>query len=561
MLKTSSKVDSESNSVADSSDDDIGKKSIAFDHKGSQTEQQLSDAGRDSSSQERSEPRATNDSGQSEEVEETGAIKPTSTQNEENAFCATYDFSSDEQEYTHADAPIMMDDIQGFTTEKFIKWATTQQIRPLAWEMGTVLRALHFDGKMFVKCSSRAYYIDMLQLIDEANLKSFRLVGIWFPELHQDVLAQELSESSLRNELKGLKPFSVLSIKVWIIDVQLEIYDVAKAVPHKIFDYYKFHRQELPFFAPKELRPERFQYVNAPGPDSFYYYGREAFLALAAKGNRMNTTTRRKLYLHGTMGTGKSHVMAAYAVYLVANQKRVVFIPDCRLLAVIPTRTLRNALLLAFADLKGSIIQDIEAIRTASNLKDFCDRIAARYTIYFLIDQVNALDPSEPTEDRLSVHQKEETRALLDWITVSHIKIQSGSGNYGHGLGDMLRQSSEDLLSFSGGLTAKEMASWWASDDDGLYCGENIGKAGREHIEAVTGRLPMLLNLLREIEHGDLKKLAATVGEGAAVGAENTRKLVELIEESDTTRRMAHMIHKFWVRVSARVKDTPDEAR
>lgn len=261
------------------------------------------------------------------------------------------------------------------------------------------------------------------------------------------------------------------------------------------------------------------------------------------------------------MGAGKSHVMAAYAAYLVANRRRVVFIPDCRLLAVRPTPTLRNALLLAFADLDGVVIHGIEAIRTAGNLKDFCDRIATQHTIYFLIDQVNALDPSEPTEDRLSVQQKEETRALLDWITVSHIKIQSGPGNYGHGLGDMLRQSSEDLLSFSGGLTDKEMSHWWASDEDGLYCGENLGKAGREQIEAVTGRLPMLMNLLKKVEHGDLENLAATDGEVAAVGAENTSKLVELIEESDMARHMAQLIHKFWVCISAKVKDASEEAR
>ena len=85
-------------------------------------------------------------------------------------------------------------------------------------------------------------------------------------------------------------------------------------------------------------------------------------------------------------------------------------------------------------------------------MKRFCDDLAGKVPIYFLIDQVNALDPTDQTGDRISNVQKEAVRNLLDWITTGHIKIQSGTGNYGHGRGDMVREASEEMMSFYGGL-------------------------------------------------------------------------------------------------------------
>jgi hypothetical protein len=232
------------------------------------------------------------------------------------------------------------------------------------------------------------------------------------------------------------------------------------------------------------------------------YYGRETFGELAKRCERMNRTSRL-LYLHGTMGTGKSHVMAACAAYLVANGKTVVFLPDCRLLAPSPHYIIRNALLLAFAD-SPRILPNIYSIKSDDDLRKFCKGIASKVTIHFLIDQVNALDAPDPALDRLSSRQKEHTRDLLDDITISHIKIQSGSGNYGHGLGDMRRQSSEGLMQFCGGLSSMEMAAWWDEESCGARWRDLLGEDGQRQIESTTGCLPIFLNLVSTTSPGSL---------------------------------------------------------
>lgn len=364
-------------------------------------------------------------------------------------------------------------------------------------------------------------------------------------------------------------------------------------------DYTNFTISKLPFFAPKELRPQRFRFVDE---DTFEYYGREAFEQLARMGGLMNTSTNRKLYLHGTMGTGKSHILAAYAAYLVANDKRVVFLADCRMVAMRPRHTIRNALLLAFSDLPN-ILEKITAIKTDDELETFCDNIAKGHTIYWLIDQVNALDPADPMEDRIPNSQKERTRIILDSITTNHIKIQSGSGNYGHGLGDMLRESSEDLMPFSGGFKQMELKKWWASSEFGSKWSGLIGAEGKAEIEAFTGSSPMLLAVVSKANPDKVPRAESSDGENVAVqdgeearsnvppgtptdalgkagekdpggpadsvkpneaaeaAARATEYLLKCIQDSNQLRTMAQMVHAFSVKMREKVTNTVDETK
>lgn len=137
-------MDGGSNSGIDRRNDNIGEKNITFNQEADQTDQQPGNIRSSSSTQEVSEQRATDGSGQSKEAEGMSTIGQTSTQDAEDSSCTIYELSSYKEHGAH---PVTMDDIRRFTTEELIEWAKTQKIRPLPWDMGTALRALHFDGK------------------------------------------------------------------------------------------------------------------------------------------------------------------------------------------------------------------------------------------------------------------------------------------------------------------------------------------------------------------------------------------------------------------------------
>lgn len=111
----------------------------------------------------------------------------------------------------------------------------------------------------------------------------------------------------------------------------------------------------------------------------------------------MKTEGRRLLYLHGTFRTGKSHVVAALACYLVRNQHRVMFLANRRPLAKALVRGMR--LQYAFTD-KPHVVSCITKIRVAQDVEDFYNEIADSETIYFLIVQVNALERRRCGQER-----------------------------------------------------------------------------------------------------------------------------------------------------------------
>lgn len=96
----------------------------------------------------------------------------------------------------------------------------------------------------------------------------------------------------------------------------------------------------------------------------------------------MKAEGRGLLYLHGTLGAGKSHVVAALVCYLVRNKHRVVFLADCRPLAKALVRGIKSALYLAFTD-KPHVISRIAKIRVGKDIEDFCNEIADSETICF----------------------------------------------------------------------------------------------------------------------------------------------------------------------------------
>ena len=78
------------------------------------------------------------------------------------------------------------------------------------------------------------------------------------------------------------------------------------------------------------------------------YMGREKFKELLKKVEELKQNPHVGLWLYGTIGYGKSHLLAALVCHLVSRGDVVFYVPDCRILARHPLRYLKAAMLLAW---------------------------------------------------------------------------------------------------------------------------------------------------------------------------------------------------------------------
>jgi len=166
----------------------------------------------------------------------------------------------------------------------------------------------------------------------------------------------------------------------------------------------------------------------------------------------MNIWQRQMYFLHGTLGAGKSHLLAALTCLLIKQGHKVVYLPDCRVMLRNPFGYLQFALRFAFHN-QEERATFLDNAKSLEDLEKFCHASAAEERLLFIIDQANALDPQDENDDRLSLDVKRQTRTLLDKITAEHLKLASSSGNYKHALHDRYRQTGERRLYLYGGLT------------------------------------------------------------------------------------------------------------
>ena len=138
--------------------------------------------------------------------------------------------------------------------------------------------------------------------------------------------------------------------------------------------------------------PERFQ--NAEFKDNmkgFQFMGRSIFSNLLQEVQSSDFLGKRhNLYLYGTSGTGKSHLLAALVCHLVRDRKRVVYLPGCLHLLEDARECFRSALLFAFYDDYHSR-QTIEGTWIVDDLLEFV-RKQPRGSLYLIIDQRNTLE-------------------------------------------------------------------------------------------------------------------------------------------------------------------------
>jgi hypothetical protein len=96
------------------------------------------------------------------------------------------------------------------------------------------------------------------------------------------------------------------------------------------------------------------------------------------------------VWLYGTQGYGKSHLLAVLACYLAAQDERVVYIPDCREWLRNPIGGIKKAMLFVWAD-EITAQEEIETLRTEAEIEDFtltC-QIFVCFALRFCNDRLN----------------------------------------------------------------------------------------------------------------------------------------------------------------------------
>lgn len=283
--------------------------------------------------------------------------------------------------------------------------------------------------------------------------------------------------------------------------------------------------------------------------DRFRFYGRLQFREIYTAAKSLAYRGCRMYYLHGTLGSGKSHILAALTCLLLKEGHRVVYLPDCRALLRHVFGYLQCALVLAYhRDSDTAARHYLERCKTIEQLATFCDKASTDHRLLFIIDQANALEPEDEALDRFTLEAKRDARTLLDKIVSCHLKLSSATANYLHGMADEIKQTGERRLQMYGGLTDEEMRYWWRNS--GL--GTQLNNEHRQKIEDSTGRLPILLNVI--------DKQATDLGE-AREGDDIIEQLLGGLLESQEARSMQKAIHKFGECQIERYKDTVSIAR
>ena len=204
----------------------------------------------------------------------------------------------------------------------------------------------------------------------------------------------------------------------------------------------------FPFpFIGGQLPSERFDFRES----YFEYMGRTAFSKLMDTVKDLKIGGFSRLYMQGTMGFGKSHILAVLAGLLSRAGKRVVYLPDSRELVVNTMRYMRTALLCAFADPHSSEVRDeIRALESKNNVIAFCEK---HPDTYFIIDQMNALDFEDINMDAVVDKRKAAVQEFLDNLTSGQYRITSASANHKTAMHMASKQRGEKKLALMGGMS------------------------------------------------------------------------------------------------------------
>jgi hypothetical protein len=201
------------------------------------------------------------------------------------------------------------------------------------------------------------------------------------------------------------------------------------------------HVHVLPFPLGRMETPARFKLDEKR---IWQYMGREKFAEFLSELQLVQRIpSYAKLWVYGTRGYGKSHLLAAMVCYLTALGKRVIYIPDCRLCVANPTAYLKTAMLFAWTD--KATQKKILTLNTEDKIKEFLEM---KPDVIYVIDQMNELSEARPVNKK-----KARLADLIETLTAGHKAILGASANYHEYLNRQVTENYDRTMWVYGGFT------------------------------------------------------------------------------------------------------------
>ncbi|KAF8228861.1 hypothetical protein L208DRAFT_1402996 [Tricholoma matsutake] len=176
----------------------------------------------------------------------------------------------------------------------------------------------------------------------------------------------------------------------------------------------------------------------------FRYMGRSQFKQLYELAQSPSFLHRhQKIYLYGSSGSGKSHLLVVLADFLIRTGETVVYIPDCLTLAQDFVGAMTDAFCFTFPESANAIA----SFKSVNDLVEFSrNKRTGDVPFYIIVDQLNALESNEPQPSKADAKQS------LERITYGHRYIFSASANEQSNQRANERQSATTVMKLHGGM-------------------------------------------------------------------------------------------------------------
>lgn len=252
---------------------------------------------------------------------------------------------------------------------------------------------------------------------------------------------------------------------------------------------------DLPYPSLLAMPFQRFGDNTIDGISHFKFMGRSQFCELQ---RRIENTSFLKgsetLYLYGSAGAGKSHLLAALTYHLVREGKRVFFIPDCYKLLLDPLVTMQDAYDFAYHD-----PLDPGTIEHFDNVDELVCSLKHDRDVYIIVDQMNALELVDNNGDRGN-EMRIQITSWLNLLRARHRFIFSASANEDSNREASNKQHGITVIPAFGGLNLDETKQWFIQHRDQI---PHLSPEQRQQVEYLTGGIPLLLMCLTKIANYD----------------------------------------------------------
>jgi hypothetical protein len=201
------------------------------------------------------------------------------------------------------------------------------------------------------------------------------------------------------------------------------------------------HEHLIPFPMVGMVTPTRFELDDKY---CWRYMGREKFVELLEELQFVRFSPNHdSLWVYGTSGYGKSHLLAALVCYLAALGKPVIYIPSPRSCMGDPIRYLQTAMLFAWTDKARQ--DEIITLDTDEKIKTF---LKGQKNFIFVIDQMNELTEAKNDNDA-----KADLRKLIRALVSNRTTVLSASANYNEYLKRQISENNDLTMNVYGGFT------------------------------------------------------------------------------------------------------------